>query len=411
MATLPETVPAAGAAVVQDQPSTPAGPAPDLADGPTDRSTDRHGNPAFEVHLENFSGPFDLLLSLIAKHKLDITEIALAQVTDEFIAYIRAAEALAREAEEAARAQADASPPTEPDDGPGPRAARRPRPGRGGHPGWDLGTASEFLLVAATLLDLKAARLLPTGDVESAEDLELLEARDLLFARLLQYRAYKQVSAVIADRLATEGRRFPRIVQLEPHLAALLPELVWKLGPDQLAALAVKAMEPKPPPPGVSLTHLHAPAVSVREQASLVVGLLRREGAASFRALVADAGETLVVVARFLALLELFREGLVAFEQVEALGELTVRWTGSDDAALDGLDAVGGEFDEGDDRDSGGDVDLDADLDADRVSDLDTVADDPSAAGHQPVEPDSGAAGAGTVDARAAAAVADRTRA
>jgi segregation and condensation protein A len=404
VATLPETVPAAGAAVVQDQPTTPAAPVLDPADAPferpIDRPTDRHGNPAFEVHLENFQGPFDLLLSLIAKHKLDITEIALAQVTDEFIAYIRAAEALAREAEEAARAQADASPPTGPDDGPAPRAARRPRPGRGGHPGWDLGTASEFLLVAATLLDLKAARLLPTGDVESAEDLELLEARDLLFARLLQYRAYKQVSAVIADRLATEGRRFPRIVQLEPHLAALLPELVWKLGPDQLAALAAKAMEPKPPPPGVSLTHLHAPAVSVREQASLVVGLLRREGAASFRALVADAGETLVVVARFLALLELFREGLVAFEQVEALGELTVRWTGSDDAALDAeLDAVGGEFDEGDGDQRGA------------GADLDTVADAPSAAGHQPVEPASGVAGAGTVDARAAAAVADRTRA
>ncbi|MFF2623750.1 segregation and condensation protein A [Oerskovia jenensis] len=295
------------------------------------------------------------MLSLIAKHKLDITEIALSQVTDEFIAYIRAAERLAREAEDAARAQAVDAPP---DGAAPPGRARRPRPGQGGHPGWDLGTASEFLLVAATLLDLKAARLLPTGDVESAEDLELLEARDLLFARLLQYRAYKQVSAVIADRLATEGRRFPRIVQLEPHLAALLPELVWKLGPDQLAALAVKAMEPAPPPPGVSLTHLHAPAVSVREQASIVVGLLRREGAASFRVLVADAGETLVVVARFLALLELFREGLVAFEQVEALGELTVRWTGSDDVdGRDGaaLDAVGGEFDADDDASLGPD--------------------------------------------------------
>lgn len=354
MATLPDTAPAAVAAVAP-QDEQPSSPTHLPSDASADRQTDRYGNPAFEVHLENFSGPFDLLLSLIAKHKLDITEIALSQVTDEFIAYIRAAERLAREAEDAARAQAVDVPP---DGAAPPGRARRPRPGQGGHPGWDLGTASEFLLVAATLLDLKAARLLPTGDVESAEDLELLEARDLLFARLLQYRAYKQVSAVIADRLATEGRRFPRIVQLEPHLAALLPELVWKLGPDQLAALAVKAMEPAPPPPGVSLTHLHAPAVSVREQASIVVGLLRREGAASFRALVADAGETLVVVARFLALLELFREGLVAFEQVEALGELTVRWTGSD--GVDGrdgaaLDAVGGEFDADDDAPPGPD--------------------------------------------------------
>nr|WP_225220687.1 segregation/condensation protein A [Oerskovia merdavium] len=298
-----------------------------------------------------------MLLSLIAKHKLDITEIALAQVTDDFIAYIRTAERLAREAEAAARAER--SEEHGPDGGSPAGASSRRGRGRGAHPGWDLGTASEFLLVAATLLDLKAARLLPTGDVESAEDLELLEARDLLFARLLQYRAYKQVSAVIAERLATEGRRFPRVVQLEPHLAALLPELVWKLGPDQLAALAAKALEPKAPPPGVSLTHLHAPAVSVREQAGIVVGHLRREGAASFRTLVADAGETIVVVARFLALLELFREGLVAFEQVEALGELTVRWTGAtgdgatgdDGGASDAmlgavLDEVGGEFDE-----------------------------------------------------------------
>jgi len=347
VATLPDTAPAALAVVAPQDRQTSA---PDhLAVPGSDRRTDRNGNPAFEVHLENFSGPFDLLLSLIAKHKLDITEIALSQVTDEFIAYIRAAERLAREAEEAARAQSlDGRPPgPRPDGAARPGRARRPGPGQGGQPGWDLGTASEFLLVAATLLDLKAARLLPTGDVESAEDLELLEARDLLFARLLQYRAYKQVSAVIADRLATEGRRFPRIVQLEPHLAAMLPELVWKLGPDQLAALAARAMEPKPPPPGVSLTHLHAPAVSVREQAGIVVGLLRRQGAASFRALVADAGETIVVVARFLALLELFREGLVAFEQVEALGELTVRWTGTDRQA-GALDGVGGEFDEGD---------------------------------------------------------------
>nr|WP_231495919.1 ScpA family protein [Cellulomonas sp. HZM] len=240
------------------------------------------------MHLDNFSGPFDLLLGLIAKHKLDITEVALARVTDEFIAYIRAAEAA-----------------------------------------WDLNRASEFLVVAATLLDLKAARLLPSADVEDAEDLELLEARDLLFARLLQYRAYKQVAADLAERYASEGRRFPRVVQLEPHLAALLPELVWQIGPDQLAALAAKALAPKAPPPGVDISHLHAPAVSVREQAAVLVDRLRHSGATTFRALVADADGTIVVVARFLALLELFREGAVGFDQVTPLGELTVRWTGS----------------------------------------------------------------------------------
>ena len=282
------------------------------------------GSSGFEVHLDVFSGPFDLLLGLIAKHKLDITEIALAKVTDEFIAHIRAAE----------------------------RAALQ------GGKDWDLSQASEFLLVAATLLDLKAARLLPSAQVEDAEDLELLEARDLLFVRLLQYRAYKVVAGDlgtlleardllfvrllqyraykvvardIGERLAAEGRRFPRSVVLEPHLAALLPELVWQIGPEQLAVLAAKAMAPKAAPPRVDLSHLHAPAVSVREQAALLVERLRRGGSATFRALTADADSTLMVVSRFLALLELFREGAVGFDQVTPLGELTVRWTGAED--------------------------------------------------------------------------------
>lgn len=258
------------------------------------------GRPGFEVHLDVFSGPFDLLLGLIAKHRLDITEVALAQVTDEFIAHIR---------------------------------------GRGTD--WDLGQASEFLVVAATLLDLKAARLLPTGEVEDAEDLELLEARDLLFARLLQYRAYKEVAADLGERLLSEGRRFPRAVQLEPHLAALLPELVWQLGPEQLAVMAARALAPRSAPQ-VDLSHLHAPAVSVREQAAVLVDRLRRHSTVTFRSLVQDAGSTLVVVARFLGLLELFRESAVAFDQVVPLGELTVRWTGSDEGEI----TVSKDFDE-----------------------------------------------------------------
>jgi segregation and condensation protein A len=285
---------------------------PDTATPATSAGPDQApvGSSAFEVHLENFSGPFDLLLGLISKHKLDITEVALAAVTDEFIGYIRAAE----------RSAAD-----------------------GGRT-WDLGQASEFLLVAATLLDLKAARLLPAGDVEDAEDLELLEARDLLFARLLQYRAYKVVAADIGSRLTEQGKRYPRTVALEPHLAAMLPELVWNLGPEELAALAAKAMAPAPPPPGVDISHLHAPAVSVREQAAVLADRLRHGGAATFRALTADADSTLVVVARFLALLELFREGLVGFDQVTPLGELTVRWTADGDGDV----AVTTDYDDGD---------------------------------------------------------------
>ena len=255
------------------------------------RAGDGRGGPAFEVHLENFTGPFDLLLGLIGKHQLDITEVALARVTDEFIAHIRATSAAGD--------------------------------------GWDLDEASEFLVVAATLLDLKAARLLPAADVEDAEDLALLEARDLLFARLLQYRAYKQVAEVLAERMAEGSRRVPRAVALEPHLERLLPELVLTVTPEQFAAVAARALTPKPVPT-VRLDHLHVSTVSVREQAAVVVARLRVRGSATFAELVADAGSgpeaTLVVVARFLALLELFRERQVTLEQPEALGPLTVRW-------------------------------------------------------------------------------------
>lgn len=242
----------------------------------------------FEVRLDNFEGPFDLLLSLISKHKLDITEIALSQVTDEFIAHIKLL----------------------PDD--------------------DLEETTSFLLVAATLLDLKAARLLPQGDVEDEEDLALLEARDLLFARLLQYKAYKLIAGVLDKRLSAESRRYPRAVGLEDRFATLLPEVLIGIGLEQFAGLAAKALEPKPELE-ITLHHIHAHAVSVREQAVIVMDRLQRSGTMTFRALCGDSPDTLTTVARFLSLLELFREGVVAFEQATALGELSVRWTGTDD--------------------------------------------------------------------------------
>jgi segregation and condensation protein A len=298
--------PAAGeASLVEGDAAVPA--AAELTPGGI--LTRRATSAPFEVHLDVFSGPFELLLGLISKHKLDITEVALARVTDEFIAHIRAAQA------------AD-------DD-------------------WDLGQASEFLLVAATLLDLKAARLLPHSGPEDDEDLALIEARDLLFARLLQYRAYKQIADVFRERMATAGRITARQAGLEPQFASLLPELVIAVTPEQFAMIAARAMTPKVAPT-VGLDHLHAPQVSVREQAALIVERLRTRGQASFRSLVADADSTLVIVARFLALLELFKESAIAFEQAEALGELDVRWTGGDreDVAIDD------EFDEDDDEDA-----------------------------------------------------------
>ena len=253
----------------------------------------------FSVNLDNFTGPFDLLLQLISRHKLDITEVSLSRVTDEFLAHIKAAGAA-----------------------------------------WDLDQTSQFVVVAATLLDLKAARLLPSAEVEDPEDLALLEARDLLFARLLQYRAFKEVAAYLGSTLEEQARRFPRDVGLEPRFARLLPEVTLSLAPERFAALAAKALAPKQADV-VSLAHLHAPAVSVRDQARLLVDRLRRAGALTFRALSGDAADRVTTVARFLALLELFREGAVAFEQVAALGELTVRWTGSSEGELD----ISDEFD------------------------------------------------------------------
>jgi segregation and condensation protein A len=258
------------------------------------------GTVGFRVHLAVFEGPFDLLLGLIAKHKLDVTEVALSAVTDEFIAYIK---------------------------------------GFGDE--WDLEQTTHFLVVAATLLDLKTARLLPSAEIDDEEDLALLEARDLLFARLLQYRAYKTVGAELALRMAAAGRRHPRVVGLESQFASLLPEVLLGVGPDGLGQLAAKALAPKPVTL-VSTSHVHAAAVSVREQAALLVDRLRRVRTSTFRGLIGDADGTVTVVARFLALLELFREGAVAFDQMEPMGDLTVRWTGADDGELD----VHDEFDD-----------------------------------------------------------------
>ena len=253
----------------------------------------------FSVHLENFDGPFDLLLQLISRHKMDITEVALSTVTDEFIAFIRALEISGE--------------------------------------GWRLDQATEFLVIAATLLDLKAARLLPSGEVDDEEDLALLEARDLLFARLLQYRAFKEIAATFSERIAQSDKSFARIVALDPALSALLPEVLIGVGAARFAAIAERVLTPKSAPV-VAVEHLHSAQVSVTEQSQPVVEALRRSRSMTFRALVLDAESTLVIVARFLALLDLYRQGALRFEQVVALGELQISWTGPDDGEIETTD-------------------------------------------------------------------------
>ena len=280
-----------------------------LASEPSSTGTLDSAEGGFRVRLDNFEGPFDLLLSLISRRQLDVTEVALSQVTDDFIAFL----------------------------------------GDAGE--WDLGQATEFLVVAATLLDLKTARLLPVADVEDEEDLALLEARDLLFARLLQYRAYKLAAAYLGELERSQARRHGRAVELEPPFGELLPEVLLGITPERFAALAAAAMRPRPVPV-VTIDHVHAPRVSVREQMAILRDRLRRSGSATFRALVSDCTSTAEVVGRFLGLLELYRDGSVAFDQAAALTELRVRWSGemtADDdtgepAGADGQPSVDEEY-------------------------------------------------------------------
>ncbi len=266
------------------------------------KSAVNRGPAGFSVHLDNFEGPFDLLLQLISRHKMDLTELSLSMVTDEFISFIRTLEANGQ--------------------------------------GWELDQATEFLVIAATLLDLKAARLLPSGEVEDEEDLALLEARDLLFARLLQYRAFKQIAATFSQAIALAGKSFPRVVALDPVLAALLPEVLIGVGTGRFAAIAERVLTPKSAPV-VVVSHLYTPLVSVAEESKWVIEALRRSKSLSFRNLISDANTTLVVVARFLALLDLYRLGVLRFDQVVSMGELHISWTGS----LTGEVEVSDEFD------------------------------------------------------------------
>jgi segregation and condensation protein A len=272
----------------------PITPAPSITDGRV---------AGFSVHLSNFDGPFDLLLQLISRHKMDITEIALGAVTDEFIAYIKELE------------KSDE--------------------------GWDLDKTTEFLVVAATLLDLKAAKLLPSGEIDDEADLALLEARDLLFARLLQYRAFKEIAAIFSERIEREEKTFARTVALEPHFSQLLPEVLIGVGAERFAAIANRVLTPKTAPT-FTIDHIHRPLVSVAEEATRVVEHLRRTGRATFRALIEGAESTLVIIARFLSLLELYREGVVRFEQMVSLGELQITWVGTATGEI----AVSDEFDQ-----------------------------------------------------------------
>ena len=257
----------------------------------------------FAVSLGNFDGPFDLLLSLISKHEVDITEVSLSKVTDEFIQYLK---------------QLDSDE--------------------------ELDQASEFIVIAATLLDLKIAGLLPKGEVVDAEDVALLEARDLLFARLLQYKAFKEIASWFNNSFNLEGSRLPRDVRMEERFRDQKPELVWTVGLNEFAALAQETLTPKEIP-SVGLTHLHASRVSIREQAAAVVQILRSQKTSSFFELIREVKDRAIVVARFLSILELYRMNAISFEQPTPLGDLQLTWR-AESFNEEQLAALGADYDD-----------------------------------------------------------------
>lgn len=258
------------------------------------------GDGGFAVELENFAGPFEVLLGLIGKHELDITTVSLSMVTDEFLDYVRAL-----------------------------RQTNSPAA---------LDAASEFLVVAATLLDLKAARLLPRGEVDDEADLAVLEARDLLFARLLQYKAFKDMSQLMAETMRTESARQARSVPLEPQFAKLMPELIWRTTPEEFAQIAIRALTPKEAAPTeVGVDHLHGSEVTVREEADQLRLMLEDGHEHAFAELIADAETVLVVVVRFLSVLELFRDRAIDVRQDEPLADVWITWTAPADWSADRL--------------------------------------------------------------------------
>lgn len=243
----------------------------------------------FTIVLNNFEGPYDLLLNLIGARKLDITEIALAEVTDEFIEYVRLLGETAQ-----------------------------------------LDEVTEFLVTAATLLALKTQRLLPRSGEDEEEDLKLLSSRDLLFARLLQYRAYQQVADRFEEWQTNARRRYPRAVGMEDQFLDLMPPVELGHTAGSFAELAASVFRPKPPET-VRTDHVHAQAVSVPEQAGKILDTLKLAGPdhwLTFTALTRDCTKTMEVVGRFLAVLELYKAHAIDAQQEEALGQLDIAWTG-----------------------------------------------------------------------------------
>jgi segregation and condensation protein A len=245
----------------------------------------------YVVKTEVFEGPFDLLLHLIARQRVDLWQVSLSRITEDYLAEIRRMREL------------------------------------------DLEVATEFLVVAATLLELKAARLLPAPDANPDEIEAVLEERDLLFARLLQYRAYKQVAGLFGARLAEQAAYHPRRVGAEDLLRRIVPELLVGVTPEELARLAAAALTPVPPP-DVTTTHIPPPRLSVAEAVIDLARRLHDQGMSTFEDLVGRQAVPIEIVIGLLAVLELYKRSLVELDQASTFADITVRWTGGDEAVL-----------------------------------------------------------------------------
>jgi segregation and condensation protein A len=248
----------------------------------------------YQVKLEVFQGPFDLLLHLIAKRELDIYEVSLAAITEEYLEHLKQMREL------------------------------------------DLEVATEFLVVAATLIEMKAGRLLP-GPPRDEEDLLALSERDVLIARLLEYRAFKDAAARFAELIDANAGYVGREAGPGADFAHLIPDVLAKVSVHRLADLAVTALTPKEPP-HVDTSHITPIRVSVGDAAKEIAARLQQTGTATFRALASDAGNKLEVIVRFLALLELVKRGYADVAQSTNFGEIEATWIAGKDVVLEGLD-------------------------------------------------------------------------
>lgn len=273
-------------------------------------STEESATSGFQVNLEVYSGPFDALLGMIANNKLELTEVSLSSITEEFLTYVRGLDFTK-----------------------------------------NMDEASAFLDIASILVEVKSVAILPGGEDNQHDEqsLEALRERDLLFARLLQYRAYKQAAGDFRARIAANSGRFPHPAAMDEGVAAMLPELVWTLTPLELAQLAAQVIA-NAPASEVSIHQLHVPLVDLRAQSLVVrdrlIAALESKGdqSMSFSELTRDCTSRIEVVARFMAVLVFFKQGVLQYQQDGPFAELHLRWVPGVDETMSDVNISEGDF-------------------------------------------------------------------